>query len=76
MPFNTKFEAKKKPQANYTDIKGKKFKNQSKKCANFNYLNIYVTGLPAYTIKEDFKTYLEQFGAIKSVKIPYKKTTG
>lgn len=54
-------------------VKSKKVKNQTKKCSNFNYLNIYATGLPAYTVKEDFITFLKTFGQIKSVKIPYKK---
>ena len=54
-------------------VKSKKVKNQTKKCSNFNYLNIYATGLPAYTVKEDFMTFLKTFGQIKSVKIPYKK---
>lgn len=55
-------------------VRSKKVKNQTKKCSNFNYLNIYATGLPAYTVKEDFMTFLRTFGQIKSVKIPYKKT--
>jgi hypothetical protein len=57
-------------------VKSKKVKNQTKKCSNFNYLNIYATGLPAYTVKEDFMIYLKTFGQIKSVKIPYKKVLG
>lgn len=57
-------------------MKGKKIKKKSKKSSNFNYLNIYVTGLPAYTIKDEFRNYLEKFGAIKNVKIPYRKSKG
>lgn len=55
------------------DLKNKKTKNQTKKCSNFNYLNIYAIGLPSYTVKVDFITFLSQFGLVKSVKIPYKK---
>jgi hypothetical protein len=43
-------------------VKSKKIKNQTKKCSNFNYLNIYATGLPAYTVKDDFITFLKTFG--------------
>lgn len=57
-------------------VKCKKIKNQTKKCSNFNYLNIYATGLPAYTVKDDFITFLKTFGQIKSVRVPYKKAAG
>lgn len=78
MPFEIMNQATKANQGNYTHatMKGKKFKNKSKKSSNFNYLNIYVTGLPAYTIKDEFRNYLEKFGAIKNVKIPYRKSKG
>ena len=81
MPFDTMNmmnQSTNTKKSNFTrcSMKGKKFKKQSKKASNFNYLNIYVTGLPAYTIKDEFRSYLEKFGDIKNVKIPYRKSKG
>ena len=58
------------------NMKCKSHKKRSKKSSNFNYLNIYVTGLPAYTQKEQFRSYLEMFGDVKNVKIPFRKSKG
>ncbi len=81
MPFDIKNKQRdttnaQKANFNSSAMKGKKFRKKSKKASNFNYLNIYVTGLPAYTEKDDFKNFLQKFGDIKNVKIPYRKSKG
>lgn len=55
---------------------GMKAKNKTQSCPAQSYMNIYVTGLPENTIKEDLVHFLEQFGDIANVKIPYRKNKG